>query len=133
MIRRWRKDRRSLLSELTALNPRIELAIGDRSILVGYRTNGAASIYFGQDFVVGFNARHEVRRVFLHGSLFRAESGHQDGAYGSSPDPSRVSELRSEVLSDMAKNELLSLIRWHVEMLARALAGDRYRILGSYP
>ena len=126
------RDRRNLLSELTALDPRVELAIGDRSILVGFRANHAASIYFGQDFVVGFNPDHEVRRVFLHGSLFRAESGRRITRLDRHREQSQV-ELQSEILVESSQNELQSIIRWHVEMLARALAGDRYHILGCVP
>jgi len=126
------RDRKSLLDELTALSPRVQLAIGDRTILIGFRSNGAVSIYFGQDFVVGFNARHEVRRVFLHGSLFRSDSGRQVIRMDRHREPGQ-SELRSQSLSESAKGELQSIIRWHVEMLARALAGDRFHVDGCIP
>lgn len=126
------RDRRSLLDELTALSPRVQLAIGDRTILIGFRANGAVSIYFGQDFVVGFNAMHEVRRVFLHGSLFRADTCRRVTRMDRHREPGR-SELRSQVLTESAQSELQSIIRWHVEMLARALAGDRFHVTGCIP
>lgn len=129
---RHEADRRELLAELTALVRRVELLIGDRSVVCGFRSNRALSMYFGQDFVVGCNVDHQVRRIFLHGYIYRAEEG------GSVVKlvPERNEEetiLHSAVLSPMERQELRSIIRWHVEMLCRALAGDRYRVLGCFP
>jgi hypothetical protein len=126
------KDRSDLLRELTALVRRVELQIGDRNVVFGFRSNRSASMYFGQDFVVGCNPSHEVRRVFLHGRLYRAEPGRRVVRL----DPERregETVLHAQDLSPPDRTRLQSVLRWHMEMLCRAMAGERYRVVGCVP
>lgn len=73
---RHESDREDLLREATALVERIELVSGDAEpIVIGFRRDGSGSIYFGQDPVVQFNARNELRRAYYAGRLLKAEDG----------------------------------------------------------
>ncbi len=70
-------NREDLLREATALVERVEFTIppGTDPIVVGFRRNGAASFFFGDDPVYQFNSDQELRRAFVAGRLYKAESG----------------------------------------------------------
>jgi hypothetical protein len=73
-------DREDLLREATALVERIELvaaspATDAKPIVIGFRRNGALSIFFGADPVYQFNAAGELRRAYRDGLLYKAERG----------------------------------------------------------
>ena len=71
------RDREDLLNEATALTQRVELRIPSvsQTVFIGFRREGAASIYWGQDEVHHFNGSNELRRGFLTGRLVKAERG----------------------------------------------------------
>src|SRR5437588_282047 len=77
LMARETTDREDLLREATALVERAELAVADwpEPVVIGFRRDGAASIYFGGDPVYQFNARGELRRAFVADRLFKAEHG----------------------------------------------------------
>ena len=70
-------QREDLIRTATALVQRVELAIdGFPDLLViGFRRDGAASLFVGEDPVYQFNARGELRRAFQAGKPVKAESG----------------------------------------------------------
>ncbi len=72
-------NREDLLREATALVERIELATGtgggSRSVVLGFRSNGALSVYFSADLAYHFNSQGELRRAFVGGRLIKAEQG----------------------------------------------------------
>lgn len=80
-------NREDLLREATALVERIELAAHSASaadslhfidaelIVVGFRADGALSVFFGADPVYQFNAARELRRAYAGGLLFKAVQG----------------------------------------------------------
>ena len=74
---RQENPREDLLAEATALVERAELRIAGfaEPIVVGFRRNGAASIYFGQDAAYHFNTANELRRAFIGGTLYKADRG----------------------------------------------------------
>jgi len=74
---REEEAREDLLREATALVDRIELRVNDfdDSIVAGFRRDGAASFFFGQQIVYQFNTSAELRRGFLDGRLYKAECG----------------------------------------------------------
>lgn len=74
---REEQEREDLLREATALVERVELeAHGlQRPIVAGFRRDGAASFFFGQELVYQFNVAGELRRGFLNGKLYKAENG----------------------------------------------------------
>jgi hypothetical protein len=69
--------REDLLREATALVDRIELTLPgrDASVVVGFRKDGCASIYFGEDPALHFNSRGHLRRAYDDGRLLKAERG----------------------------------------------------------
>ena len=77
-------SREDLLREATALVERIELRITapisaahdrDDHVVVGFRANGAASFFFGDDPVYQFNSAGQLRRAYCGGLLFKATHG----------------------------------------------------------
>lgn len=71
-------DREDLLAEATALVRRAELLPSDAgrpNIVVGFRANGAASVYFSPDCALHFNSQHALRRAYLDGQMLVAERG----------------------------------------------------------
>jgi len=69
-------DREDLLREAKALVIRAELRVASfqEPIVVGFRSDGAASFYFGPEVVYQFNATGELRRAHLGGALFKSEN-----------------------------------------------------------
>jgi len=80
-VARQENPREDLLAEATALVERAELRIAgfDEPIVVGFRRNGAASIFFGQDAAYHFNTASQLRRAFLDGTLYKADRGRLAG------------------------------------------------------
>jgi len=76
---RQESEREDLLREATALVERIELAPSEAGngehIVMGFRSDGAPSIYFGADPVYHFNSGGQLRRAYCGGLLFKAERG----------------------------------------------------------
>lgn len=70
-------DREDLLGEATALVDRVELIVDDfgEPIVVGFRQERAASIYFGADPAYHFNSAGELRRAYCDGRLYKAAGG----------------------------------------------------------
>jgi hypothetical protein len=74
---RRESDLEDLLREATALVERAELKIADydEPIVVGFRRDGSASVFFGPDPVYQFNSAGELRRAYVSGLLYKAERG----------------------------------------------------------
>ncbi len=70
-------DREDLLAEATALVDRVDLAVASfaEPVVIGFRAQGAASIYFGPDPAYHFNSKGELRRAYCDGLLYKAERG----------------------------------------------------------
>jgi hypothetical protein len=68
-------DREDLIREATALIRRTELAADDLSepITIGFRSNGAMSVFVGQDPVYQFDPTGRLRRAYVGGTLFRSQ------------------------------------------------------------
>lgn len=68
-------DREDLLREATALVERVELQTVRETepLVIGFRRDGCASVYFGQDPAYHFNARNELRRAYVAGQLWKAD------------------------------------------------------------
>lgn len=74
---REESDREDLLEEATALVERVELAAEGlpAPLVIGFRANGAASLFFGADPVYHFDAQGRVRRAYVEGLLYKADRG----------------------------------------------------------
>ncbi|TWU48100.1 hypothetical protein [Rubripirellula reticaptiva] len=68
-------DREDLFRDGTQMPYRGRIQIGDAEVVVGFRTGGAASLYWDQDPVFQFNSDHEVRRVYFAGDRYAANAG----------------------------------------------------------
>lgn len=131
---RQESDREDLLREATALVERIEFApaAGEgEHVVVGFRRDGAASIYFGADPAYHFNAAGELRRAYCGGQLIKAERGRllsldrvrQDG---------EVQLLRREMLAAAERNFLGELIE-RMRMLLLQLRQRQLVSVGQVP
>ena len=74
---RKEQAREDILREATALIERIEVELPGYSdpIVVGFRSDGSASVFVGPDPVFQFNSKQELRRAFVAGKLIKAERG----------------------------------------------------------
>jgi hypothetical protein len=68
-------DREDLIREAVALTERVELCVPgfEDLITIGFRSNRAMSIFFGQDPVYQFDPSGRLRRAFVQGFLFRSQ------------------------------------------------------------
>jgi hypothetical protein len=74
---RQEQPRENLIAEATALVERVELLLAGvpQPIVAGFRLEGSASLFFGDDPVYQFNARGDLRRAFVDGRLYKADGG----------------------------------------------------------
>ncbi|MFN9719236.1 MAG: hypothetical protein ACK58L_11105 [Planctomycetota bacterium] len=74
---RHESDREDLIREAVALHERVELQVSgfDDPVTIGYRSNRAMSIFFGQDPVYQFDPQGCLRRAFVDGLLYRSQHG----------------------------------------------------------
>ncbi len=130
---RHEADREDILREATALVQRAELSIPGRvePVIVGFRRDGCASLFFGPDPVYQFNTRSELRRAYLGGELVKAESG-------------RLVSLRRERTADevqLLRRELpsaeqeaaLAAMRHLLDELQASLADGNGQLLRQHP
>jgi hypothetical protein len=130
---RHESDREDILREATALVQRAELTVAGcgEPVVVGFRREGAASVFFGADPVYQFNTANELRRAYLDGLLYKAERG-------------KLIELRRErserevalvrrELSGPETADLLSKMQQHLNDLRAALAAGQVRLIAQVP
>ena len=74
---RQEPDREDLLREATALVERAELKLPQQKepVIIGFRREGSASVYFGAEPAYHFNSAGELRRAYAGGLLYKAERG----------------------------------------------------------
>jgi hypothetical protein len=128
---RAESDREDLLREATALVERAELRIPaeQEPVTVGFRRDGALGIYFGADPVYQFNAAGQLRRAYVGGLLYKAESGRLVAL--------RRERTAAEVIlrrHDLDIAETARFLQSMGERLSRllsALEGKEYDLLGE--
>lgn len=130
---RQEHDREDLLKEATALVERAELQIADEAepIVVGFRRDGAASVYFGADSAYHFNAAGELRRAYYHGNLLKAERG-KLVSLARRRTADEVVLVRHDLASDEVPAFLAELAR-RLGSLRVALGGGHYQLVGQVP
>lgn len=136
-------NREDLLREATALVERIELvphatasAVSDNlardvPIVAGFRSDGALSIFFGQDPVYQFNAAGELRRAYCEGLLFKAVRG-QLISLDRVRTANEVRLLRIE-LTDAEQVAFLARMTGDMGELSQLLAANDYEVRGQVP
>lgn len=68
-------DREDLFQEATGLHRRLEIQRPQGTVIAGFRRQGGLTVYFGQDYMLGFNREGGLRRALVNGILYRAEKG----------------------------------------------------------
>jgi hypothetical protein len=127
-------EREDLLRDARALVPRImlrmELGGGAVDVLAGFRGE-ALSLYFGDDPVVHFNARGELRRAFVDDRLIKAERGRLVELV---PDRSiDRTEFQDKPLSQDEVRLFLTELKARLRALTEALAVKGFQVVGEEP
>lgn len=130
---RQEADREDLLREATALVERAELCVAGMAepVVVGFRRDGAGSVYFGGDPVFQFNSLGELRRAFCGGRLLKAERGGMV-ALNRQRTATEVQLVRHE-LSAAETAAVLQTLAENVVHLRDALARGDYSVTGQVP
>jgi hypothetical protein len=130
---RYESDREDLLREATALVERAEFRLPDaaESLTIGFRRDGALSLFFGPDPVYQFNAAGELRRAFVAGLLYKAEQG-KLVELRRERDESGISLVRRS-LTAPEQDDLLRVAQSRCDAVVRALARGELELVGQVP
>jgi len=130
---RSEQDREDILREATALVQRIELELPGQAepVIVGFRRDGSASLFFGADPVFQFNSQRQLRRAFVAGTLIKAERGRLV-SLDRRRTATRVELLRTE-LNDPSATALLTAAAAAVRSLDGHLRDGSYQTRGQVP
>lgn len=127
------QDREDLLREATALVERVELMLPSHPepVVVGFRTGGAMSIYFGADPVYHFTADGKLRRAFIAKLLYKAVGGKLVEMRRQRID----GEVRlvSRQLTEAAQNERIDDLGNLLTDLFACLRHSNYHLVGQVP
>ena len=130
---RQESQREDLLREATALVERIELRFPNLpwSIVAGFRRNGSASFFFEQSPVYQFNSRHELRRAYVDGLLYKTDNGRLIEMRRERT--ADAVELRSRQLSEDLTEKFLQDANIWLSSLRDALAAGNAQVVGQVP
>lgn len=132
---REESDREDLLREATALVERIELGLinadSSKHIVVGFRSNGAASFFFGSRTVYQFNAAGELRRAFCEGQLIKASRGRLISLRRNRVQ--NETQLLSRELNDAEQAEFLESMSKCLREFVTTLNSRNITIVGQVP
>ena len=130
---RLEQDREDILREAVALVERIELRLPgyEQPVVIGFRGDGAASIFVGADPVFQFNSRGQLRRGYLNGRLIKAEDGRLISLERQRSE-AQVQLLRHD-FTDVETAEFLELAKHHLDTLDHQLRTGVYEITGQVP
>jgi hypothetical protein len=128
---RQQHDREDLLREATALVERISLRLSghDEEIVVGFRRDGSASIYWGGSRVYQFTSVGRLRRAYVGELLYKAEQGQLISLRRERKDD--VVELTRHALSPAQTQAFLLEMREKLEWLHDGLAKKSFAVLGQ--
>ncbi|MGH7137351.1 MAG: hypothetical protein ACREHD_16530 [Pirellulales bacterium] len=127
------QDREDLLAEATALVERAELQCESAAepVVVGFRRDGSASVFFGADSAYHFNAANELRRAYSSSLLYKAERRRLVSLKRERV-PGEVRFVRHELSDDEAHAFLEELAR-RLSSLHLALARGDSRVVRHVP
>lgn len=130
---RHEEDREDLMAEATALVPRVELQIPGRedSVILGQRSAGRLSVYFGADPVYHYEPNGQLRRAYVDGLLYRTQG----------TTLAALRKARTETTSELQRHDLtpdeltafLDRMRSDIGQLAASLSADTHRIVQRVP
>jgi hypothetical protein len=126
-------DREDLLREATALVERVELQVADHcdSIIVGFRRDASASVFFGADPVYHFNSTGELRRAFWNDRLYKAEQKRLVSLRRERTQS--ATQLVRRELTEAEQSEFRSEMRRRLLELIESVAGGHFRVVGQVP
>jgi hypothetical protein len=133
-VARQEQDREDLLAEAKALVERVEIALTHATrpnIVIGFRRDGAASLYFGEDSAWHFNTAGELRRAYADGRLFKAERRALVAL-----DRRRTEREVQLIRHDLTADETAALtdrLRESAIELAAAIDVGLYQLIGQVP
>jgi hypothetical protein len=127
------EPREDLLREATALVERVELQVEGfaEPIVAGFRRDGAASFYFGQEISYQFNTAGQLRRGYLDGRLYKAEAARLVQLTRQRT-ADEVELLRHDCTS-VEERDFLATASQKLRALQRALTDRNYSVLGQSP
>ena len=130
---RQESDREDLLREATALVERAELQLAGESetFVIGFRRDGAGSIFFGSEPVYQFNAAGELRRGYWRGMLIKAERGELVSLLRQRT-TEQVQLVRHQ-LTAIETAEYLHELQARLAKLVNALRMDDFCLIGQVP
>ena len=127
------QEREDLLTEATALVERVELRVAAFSapLVIGFRAQGAASVYFGAEPAYHFNSRGQLRRAHVLGLLYKAERG-KLASLTRRRAAGEVQLIRRDLAADETERFLASLSA-DLMALGEALNQGRFARVGQRP
>ena len=123
-------DREDLLRDAVGIPHRVEFRIDqdEPSIVIGFRPNGAVSIYWGQDEHFQFNAAGQLRRAYWQEQLVKAERGRLVTMRREYQAERTV--LLSRQMDQHETTHLFERLRVVIQQLTQAIANCQVEIVG---
>ncbi len=130
---REEQEREDLLREATALVERIEIFLADQQqpVMIGFRSNGAVSIYFGSDPVYHFTSNGELRRAFIDGLLYKSLNGKLLSMRRERTE--HEVQLVRHQLTNTEQAQALDALKNHLESLRQMIASRSFEVTGQVP
>jgi hypothetical protein len=129
---RQEHEREDLLRDAVALAERCEIELdGRRRVVVGFRADGCASIYFDGDPAWHFNSGRQLRRAFVDGFLYKAERGVLVRLERRRSQ--RAVELWRHACTADETSAVLARLADDLTALGRTLESGTYRLIGQVP
>jgi hypothetical protein len=125
-------QREDSLREATALVERVEISPPDAdAVVVGFRPDGAFSVFFGEDPAYHFNAAGELRRAYCGGLLYKATGG-QLASLRRERTEHETRLVRHE-LTPAEQDAFLAALGDRLRMMASQFAAGDFTVTGQVP
>lgn len=130
---RQEHEREDLLREAVALVERAELRVAgwSETVVIGFRREGAASVYFGAEPAYHFTSDGALRRAYAHGLLYKAEHG-QLASMRRQRLTGEVQLIRHD-LTEVETVEFLQQVETRVAKLRDRLRAGQFELVGQEP
>lgn len=130
---RHEQDREDLLREATALLERAEIQLLGvaEPVVIGFRRNGAASVYCSANQVYQFNEKNELRRAYKDGVLIKAVQGKLVQMERQREELSTV--LVTRPITPEHELQFLAIADQTLQTILADLQSQRYRLIGQVP
>jgi len=133
VMARQEHAREDLIAEATALVERVEFLLAGvtEPIVAGFRPEGSASLFFGDDPVYQFNARGHLRRAYVGGRIYKAAAGRLI-EMTRDRQANRVTLVGRE-LPPAESAEFIDALRARLDDLASKLESGQAQVLAQVP